>query len=267
MTSQEIIDLFGDRGVTLDHYRDRECLIVEGFLAVYAIDDITHEIRDINTGRWISIVQSSTGSHRVDNKLSLVMALLNDLKMVDQIPTLKNEVYHNLHQLDEEHNRSIVGALEAAVNECSETIEEEGGVILVKGDDYCYYKLRNQNTGTSIAPVLWTADRDEYAKNVIPAYAKGWRHYASFHTHPQFLPLPSGIDYDVLFPGFPVNYIYSPVTQEITQWNVGEDLKSFKHAATYKMVAKRALKVNETSAISTGDERELQDSLTEPAES
>lgn len=123
-----------------------------------------------------------------------------------------------------------------ATKQCSHEVEEEGGVILYNTtlDSYDFIKLRNQNEGTSIAPVLWTADRDEYAKFVIPLYSKGWKHYASFHTHPRFIPRPSSIDINVLFPGFPINYIYSRVIQEITQWNVDKDnTKDFNFSGKY----------------------------------
>lgn len=113
-----------------------------------------------------------------------------------------------------------------AVKECKDAKEEEGGVIIRHSDDhYQFIKLRNQNTGTEIAPVLWTADRNEYAQKVMPLFFKGWRQFASFHTHPQFLPFPSNIDLTQLFPGFSIDYIYSQKTREITKWSYtpGED--------------------------------------------
>lgn len=132
----------------------------------------------------------------------------------------------------------IEAVLLEAVGACRHRIEEEGGVILYNAaeDSYRYEKLRNSNTGTPIAPVLWTADRYEYAEKVIPTFSKGWKHYASFHTHPQFIPYPSSIDYSELFPGFPINYIYSPATQEITQWNVTTN-NSFEFKAIYDIFA------------------------------
>lgn len=125
-----------------------------------------------------------------------------------------------------------------AVTSCGHPAEEEGGIILVNNaaQTFQFVKLRNQNTGTPIAPVLWTADRDEYAKNVIPLFKDGWRHFASFHTHPKFVPFPSTIDINELFPGFSINYIYSQKTQEVTQWDYQkeDETVSFKLANAFQ---------------------------------
>lgn len=109
-------------------------------------------------------------------------------------------------------------ALLQATKDCSHDIEEEGGIILSKDNEFVFHKLRNQNTGTPIAPVLWTADRNEYATIVLPKFKDGWRHYASFHTHPQFQPFPSQIDLTQLFPGFPINFIFSKTFDVVTEW-------------------------------------------------
>jgi hypothetical protein len=106
-----------------------------------------------------------------------------------------------------------------AVNLCNNPdLEEEGGVILQRGNEFKFIKLTNTNTGLPIAPVLWTADRMEYAKQVLPLFREGWTQAASFHTHPCFLPLPSGIDMFQLFPGFPLNFIYAPMHNIIVGW-------------------------------------------------
>ena len=132
-----------------------------------------------------------------------------------------------------EERNNITDALFDAVSECTRTIEEEGGLILRNSEGkFIYHKLRNANTGTQIAPVLWTADRMEYARIIMPQFSKGWKNYASFHTHPQFMPHPSSVDLNQLFLGFPVNFIYSPVTREVTQWNYIE-AKQFEHAGTF----------------------------------
>lgn len=141
---------------------------------------------------------------------------------------------------------TIENTLLEATKQCGHEFEEEGGVIMYSAtlNSYDFIKLRNQNTGTDIAPVLWTADRDEYAKLVIPLYSKGWKQFASFHTHPQFLPRPSGIDLNVLFPGFPVNYIYSRVVQEITQWNVDQyDKEKFNFADKFDVTSDKIKKI------------------------
>lgn len=109
---------------------------------------------------------------------------------------------------------TLKGALWEALEGCwniQEDMEERGGIIIhnKETDIYRFVYLHNSNSGTPIAPVLYTADRGMYAKIVIPLMRAGWRHYASFHTHPQFEAWPSHIDMTELFPGFPINYIYS----------------------------------------------------------
>ena len=96
MNTAEIVTLLNDERVIASHYQDKLCLLVRGHLTTYAIIDDTHDVFDTTTGKWLSIVQTSTGSHRVDNKLSLVMALMNDLALVSKIPKLKNEVFKTL---------------------------------------------------------------------------------------------------------------------------------------------------------------------------
>lgn len=114
---------------------------------------------------------------------------------------------------------TLINALTEAVKACnSPTKEEEGGVILFNKDDYRFVKLSNVNSGETLAAVLWTADRNEYAAQVIPLFKDGWKHYASFHTHPNFPPFPSGIDRFNLFPGFPVNFIYSPLYKMVVEY-------------------------------------------------
>jgi len=118
---------------------------------------------------------------------------------------------------------SINTALADAVDQCWNQVtdlEERGGVILhhPDRDEYVFIALRNSNTGTAIAPVLFTADRDEYAEIIIPLFKLGWKSYASFHTHPQFSPYPSSIDMNDLFPGFYINYIYSGTQDKLIKY-------------------------------------------------
>ena len=116
---------------------------------------------------------------------------------------------------------TLEDALDHASKQCNHGVEEEGGIILVnkEDNDYEFIKLRNVNEGTFSAPHLWTADQNEYAEKILPkVMSKTWKHFASFHTHPRFTALPSGIDLGILFPGFSKNYIYSPVHGEITEW-------------------------------------------------
>ena len=118
--------------------------------------------------------------------------------------------------------------IQSAVLQTSDTVndEEKGGIILCKDAEYSFALLANDNTGTDLAKVLWSANRKEYGSKVIPMIKDGWEQYASFHTHPKFKPIPSSIDMEKLFEGFPRNYIYSPEfkTFGIYVWE-GEQLK------------------------------------------
>lgn len=119
---------------------------------------------------------------------------------------------------------TLEGELQLAINTCwdwVDDLEERGGIILhhKDKDSYCFMPLRNANTGKPNAPVLFTADRAQYAKEIIPMFKSGWKHYASFHTHPQFPPWPSHIDMNELFPGFPINYIYSGLTDKLMKYS------------------------------------------------
>ena len=118
---------------------------------------------------------------------------------------------------------TLSGELWFAIEGCWNTVEdmeERGGLVMRFGDEekYIFVPLRNANTGTPIAPVLFTADRDEYAKIILPMFKRGWRQYASFHTHPQFAPYPSHIDMTRLFKGFLVNYIYSGTQNKLMRY-------------------------------------------------
>lgn len=74
--------------VTPSTFKDTPCLNVEGALRSYAILLTTHDVYALDNHRWISIVQTDTGSHHVDSLLTLVLALLNDAVMCKYIPTL-----------------------------------------------------------------------------------------------------------------------------------------------------------------------------------
>ena len=122
----------------------------------------------------------------------------------------------------------------SATQQCNNEHEEEGGIVLShKEEGFEFIKLRNQNSGTPIAPSLWTADQYEYAEKILPKFAKGWQHYASFHTHPMFIPFPSHIDLGTLFPGFPINYIYSQIEECMTRWDYREKKESFVLGAMF----------------------------------
>jgi hypothetical protein len=88
-------------------------------------------------------------------------------------------------------------------------VEEAGGVILSKGDEFKFIRLANKHTGTVIARVLYEVDPWEYGDKVLPILFDGWFNHSSIHTHPQFQAFPSDIDIYRLFPGFGMNFIYS----------------------------------------------------------
>lgn len=119
-------------------------------------------------------------------------------------------------------NQTVLTAVMACNNP---DLEEEGGIILrnTETGEYQFIKLTNINTGQPLAAVLWTANREEYAKQVIPLFKDGWQHAASFHTHPNFPPFPSGIDLFNLFPGFPLNFIYSPKYDAVVGYAPGKE--------------------------------------------
>jgi proteasome lid subunit RPN8/RPN11 len=117
------------------------------------------------------------------------------------------------------NDKSIEQALDDAIVLCGGRTdkEEDGGIILHKDGEFVFFPIRNSNTGTDVAPYLYSADRDEYAKKILPMLKKGWGQY-SFHTHPQFMPYPSNVDMTQLFPGFPDNYIYSDLTKQVYKY-------------------------------------------------
>lgn len=113
---------------------------------------------------------------------------------------------------------TLINALKLAVKTCCETIdEEEGGIIMVRDNDYKFVRLENNLKGTPIAKSLISFET-EYGTKIIPMFKERWRCYASFHTHPRFPCYASSIDYDNLFNGFRHNYIYSRCNKNISHY-------------------------------------------------
>ncbi len=109
-----------------------------------------------------------------------------------------------------------------AIGQCHTSIpiekrlEEHGGWILNKGDEFKFFFLRNDNTGTPRANVLFTANREDVGRGPLKYLVKdGWKNYGTFHTHPQFPVSPSDTDWNFLFQNSPYNFIYSPVTLQL----------------------------------------------------
>lgn len=115
---------------------------------------------------------------------------------------------------------SLKDALQRAMTECVGDREEEGGVIVVNGENYEFIKLRNQHTGTATAVALFDGDRQEYGEKVISKFDAGYKNFASFHTHPTGCGArPSHTDLTRLFTGFPVNFIWSPSLKELCRYD------------------------------------------------
>ena len=139
-------------------------------------------------------------------------------------------------------SRTLPPALQAAVDEaraqCPGVDEEEGGLILVKDDVYKFVKLRNKHTGETVAVGFIEFDPAEYGEKIISLFNDGWRNHSSFHTHPTGCrALPSMIDLTRLFNGFPVNYIWSPSREELSEFTyAGVCLEDGKTAWDYRGV-------------------------------
>lgn len=109
--------------------------------------------------------------------------------------------------------------------ELTSPVEEAGGVILSKGDEFKFIRLANKNSGNCIARVLYEVNPYEYGEKVIPVLMEGWFNHSSIHTHPQFQAFPSNIDIAQLFPSFGMNFIYS---QKYKQLNAFLGRRFFK---------------------------------------
>jgi proteasome lid subunit RPN8/RPN11 len=120
-------------------------------------------------------------------------------------------------------DQQIKTAIQQAIRECYTDVplltqlEEHGGWILKKGEEYKFFFLKNDNSGTVRAQMLFSANRNDVAKGPLKAIVKeGWSNYATFHTHPQFSVTPSSIDWNLLFQNSKYNFIYSPATNQLS---------------------------------------------------
>lgn len=137
-------------------------------------------------------------------------------------------------------------AIDAAIAATKANHEEEGGVIIhhPESGEFEFIHLTNANSGTAIAPSLFTAVPTEYFEKVVKKFKDGWRQYASFHTHPAFTPYASGIDRANLFLGFSDNFIYAPRFDSIFHYPVN---KEFVIGAPTYMVREGEGFVNKTA--------------------
>ena len=138
-------------------------------------------------------------------------------------------------------NKAFAKTIIEASFECSHPSEEEGGVILSKGDVYKFVKIPNTHRNTDTAISLYEADRVALGKMMFEMYKDGWVSFASFHTHPQFPPYPSGIDLNILFQGFEHNVIYAPLHQEAFSYSTWENEKS----VVKKIISRKNLNATE----------------------
>jgi proteasome lid subunit RPN8/RPN11 len=120
-------------------------------------------------------------------------------------------------------NKEFTKVMVQASLECSHPLEEEGGVILSRGDEYRFVKITNTHKNTPTAVALYEADKQELGKCMFDLYKEGWLLFSSFHTHPQFAPFPSNLDLNTLFQGFQHNVIYAPLYQEAFSYSTWEN--------------------------------------------
>lgn len=126
-------------------------------------------------------------------------------------------------------NSVLIAAMLDASKRCAHHIEEEGGIILNKDEEYTFVKVKNIYEGTDVAAGLYETDQSELSSLVLTKVGEGWKFYASFHTHPQFSPAPSSLDLGKLFQGFKYNVIYSPIMEmfSCSQWFGDQSVHSY----------------------------------------
>jgi proteasome lid subunit RPN8/RPN11 len=98
----------------------------------------------------------------------------------------------------------------SAAEACNHPLEEQGGLILKKNEDYLFVQIKNIHAGSHTAVGLYETDKTELKTKIFSRMGEGWLMYASFHTHPCFSATPSVTDMTYLFQGFENNYVYAP---------------------------------------------------------
>ena len=111
--------------------------------------------------------------------------------------------------------KSLHQSLLQAILYYDDTLNEEQGGFIIKAskvEKYEFIPIRNANTGTPKALILYTADVDEFNEKIgLGVLDNLYSVFASFHTHPKGMrALPSHTDFNELFTSFPINYIYAP---------------------------------------------------------
>ena len=117
-------------------------------------------------------------------------------------------------------DKQLLATLLVAAELCQSRQEEEGGIILLKDDQYVFEKIKNKNSGRNEASVLYEVTSEGMQEQIFPRLKDGWKMHASFHTHPSFSTTPSSIDLGKLFLGFRYNFIYSPSGESfsLSEW-------------------------------------------------
>lgn len=124
--------------------------------------------------------------------------------------------------------KSLNQVLKRFTSSCDPAFDEERGGFIIKQIETNKYEghwITNIHTGTPVARALFTAEANEYGEKILKKVLTGkWEEYASFHTHPiGFGAIPSSIDLDKLFKGFPINYIYSPSLKVLIQYTYNKN--------------------------------------------
>ncbi len=160
-------------------------------------------------------------------------------------------------------DQPIKNVILQAIRECHtdvpvlEQLEEHGGWILKKGNDYKFFFLKNDNTGTVRAQMLFSANKKSVGDGPLKAIVKeGWSNFATFHTHPQFSINPSSIDWNLLFQNSKYNFIYSPATDQLScsARNGGDDENQTWVMTVWDVVNNDFVKTNAVVDIRLSDE-------------
>jgi proteasome lid subunit RPN8/RPN11 len=137
-------------------------------------------------------------------------------------------------------DKTLVTEMLAAAKSCSHPIEEQGGIILNKDEEFLFVKVKNIYEGTGMAAGLYETDQNELSSLVLSKVSEGWKFYASFHTHPQFSPAPSSLDLGKLFQGFKQNIIFSPIMEmfSYSEWFGEQSLHYYIPTRTLEVLVK-----------------------------
>lgn len=139
-----------------------------------------------------------------------------------------------------ETQASLVREVLNAVALCADKVEEQGGIVLYKDNDFVFVKVKNIYENTPTAAGLYETDQDDLRDLVFSKVKDGWKFYSSFHTHPMFQATPSGLDLAKLFQGFKYNIIYSHLTStfSFSSWENDQIYTAYVPVEKLKELAK-----------------------------